>query len=109
MLAVWEPILPMDWGPPSGSTLARLPDRRVRQFWDPSHVIASALGNFANQRPEQPHPQCCLQKGFHWDEAILYAPHVHWKDAPAAVFWNGPVVRVLPGFEAALKEQLGAD
>src|SRR6516225_1735858 len=75
VLVVWEPILPTDWRRPSRSTLARLPDRRVRQFWDPGHVIASALSEFAKLKPEQPRPKCCVQKGFNWDEAILYAPH----------------------------------
>jgi len=100
-------MLPTDWRPPSGCTLARIPDRRVRQFWDPDHLIASALSEFAKQKPEQPHPQCCVQKGFNWDEVILYAPHSQWKDAPAAVFWNGPVVRAVPSLEKAFKEQLG--
>jgi len=44
-----------------------------------------------------------VQKGFHWDEAILYAPHAQWKDAPAALFWNGPVVRVVPALENSLQ------
>ena len=42
-LIVWEPILATDWKSPSGNTLARIPDRRARQFWDPEHVVASAL------------------------------------------------------------------
>ena len=108
MLVVWEPILPTDWRAPSASTLARMPDKRVRQFWDPGHVVASALSEFAMQKPEQPHPQCCVQRGFNWDEAILYAPHSQWKDAPVAVFWNGPVVRVMSGLETAFKGQLGS-
>jgi hypothetical protein len=47
-------------------------------------------------------PDCCLSKGFYWDDAILYAPHSRWKDAPALVFWNGPVVTVIPNLEKAL-------
>jgi hypothetical protein len=106
-LVVWEPILPTDWRPPSASALARIADARVRQFWDPGHAVASALGGFAVQKPDQPHPQCCVQRGFNWDEAILYAPHSQWKDTPVAVFWNGPIVRVASGLETAFKGQLG--
>jgi hypothetical protein len=29
---------------------------------------------------------------------------MHWKDAPASVFWNGPVVRIIPSLENSLNE-----
>jgi hypothetical protein len=105
VLVVWEPILATDWRPPRGSTLARIPDTRVRQLWDPKHLVARALNEIAKQKPPQPEPDCCIRKGFYWDEAILYAPHSRWKDAPASVFWNGPVTRIIPGLEKALNEQ----
>jgi hypothetical protein len=105
VLVVWEPILVTDWTAPSGSTLARIPDGRVRQFWDPKHVVTQALSEIAKQKAGQPVPDCCVQKGLHWDEAVLYASHSHWKDAPAAVFWNGPVVRAIAGLEKAFNEQ----
>lgn len=57
----------------------------------------------ASAKPGQPEPDCCLRKGFFWDDAILYAPHSQWKDAPAPVFWNGPVAPVIPGLEKALQ------
>ena len=102
---VWEPILATDWGPPSGSTLARIPDLRVRQFWDPKHVVAIALREIAEQKPQQAAPACCIQKGFYWDQAILYVPLARWKDGPASVFWNGPVIRVIPGLEKSIDAQ----
>jgi len=46
----------------------------------------AALNEMAKQRPPQPQPACCIQKGFYWDEAILYAPHGRWRDAPASIF-----------------------
>jgi len=75
----------------------------VQQFWDSNHLVATALNEFTKHNPNQPHPQCCIQKGFNWDEAILYAPHQHWTDAPVSVFWNGPVVKVIAGLEQAMK------
>ncbi len=98
VLVVWEPILPTDWRPPSGSTLARIPDGRVRQFWDPKHFLSSKLSDLANRAP-QPKPDCCIQKGFYWDQAILFSPGAHWKDAPSSVFWNGPVYKIIPALE----------
>ena len=104
MLVVWEPILATDWKSPSANTLARIRDQRARQFWDSKHVVASALSEIAKQSPPQPAPTCCVQQGFYWDDAIVYAAHAHWKDEPISVFWNGPVVRIVPTLENALNE-----
>jgi hypothetical protein len=105
VLVVWEPILATDWRLPTRSTLARIPDRRVQQFWDPRHLVAGKLNEMASQRPPQPEPGCCMEKGFYWDEAILYAAHAYWKDEPTSVFWNGPVVRIISELEKALNDQ----
>lgn len=105
MLVVWEPILLTDWRPPSRSTLGRIPDRRARQFWDPKHLVAEELTRIAEQNREQLEPDCCVEKGFHWDEAVLYAPHSHWNNRPTPVFWNGPVFRIASALDKALKEQ----
>lgn len=100
MLVVWEPILVTDWRAPSGSTLGRLSDSRVRQFWDPKHFVSKALSRVSSSRLSEPQPNS--GSGFYWDEAILYAPGSKWKDAPAPLFWRGPVYQVIPGLTAAL-------
>lgn len=100
VLVVWEPILVTDWRAPSGSTLGRLSDSRARQFWDPKHLVSRALSRTAHSRPSQPRPNS--GSGFYWDEAILYAAHSEWKEEPTALFWNGPVYRVIPGLEATV-------
>lgn len=105
MLVVWEPILTTDWRPPSGSTLARVPDGRVRQFWDPTHVVSGALAETVKGKPPEAQPTCCVQKGFYWDDAILYSRGTRWKDAAPSAFWNGPVVRVVFNLEKSLNEQ----
>jgi hypothetical protein len=105
VLVVWEPILATDWNSPSANTLARIPDRRVRQFWDSKHVVANALNKIMKEKSRQPEPSCCVQKGFYWDDAILYPPLARWKDEPISVFWDGPVVRIAPALEKALTEQ----
>lgn len=92
MLVVWEPILMTDWGSPSGTTLAGISDIRAQQFWDPQHEVSKALSR------TKPDPR----EKFHWDEAILYAPHSKWKDAPNSLFWRGPVYQVIPGLKAAI-------
>src|SRR2546422_10973221 len=84
-------------------SLGRIPDQRARQFWDPQHLAAKELSKFADENQGQPKPDCCFNRGFFWDDAILYAPHSKWRQTPAAVFWNGPVVRVT----SALEKEIG--
>ena len=101
MLVVWEPILSSDWHAPGRSALARIPDVRARQFWDPEHRIAQEIARRAAASGKTP-PACCLDNGFLWDEALLFAPGSSWTSAPAAAFWNGPVYKVVPALESAL-------
>lgn len=105
VFVVWEPILPTDWRSPGRGALARIPDRRARQFWNPNHLIAEQLARMAKQKPGKQEPDCCTKNGFHWDEAILYAPHSHWGDGPTPEFWNGPVYRVTTSLDKALSEE----
>jgi hypothetical protein len=71
VFAVWEPILPTDWSAPDTSVLDRLNDRRVRQFWDPGHVLAA------------------------------YAPGARWSDIlPEPVLLNGPIVQNADALES---------
>lgn len=104
VLVVWEPILATDWRAPSGSTLGRIADSRARQFWDPKHVVSKELKDRSALTPTQSKPDCCIQKGFYWDQAILYPAGAHWKEGPASVFWNGPVVKVIPALDSRLAE-----
>lgn len=107
MLVVWEPILPTDWRAPSSSTLARVPDSRVQQFWDPHHEVSKALGIIANRGLSVPDPGTDTTNGFHWDEAIVYAPHSKWEASPAPLFWRGPVYRSISGLATELSEITG--
>ena len=103
VLVVWEPILPTDLTPPSASNLARIADRRATQFWDPNHLVAQELNRRATAKPPEIKPTCCLNRGFYWDDAILYAQHTRWNDEAPTFFWDGPVVRVIPALENALR------
>jgi hypothetical protein len=67
--------------------------------------VATELARIANQKSGQPEPNCCVEKGFHWDEVALYAPHVRWNDSPTPTYWNGPVYRIASALEKALNEQ----
>jgi hypothetical protein len=98
-------MLPMDLRSPVHSTLGRIPDQRVRQFWDPQHLVAQELRRFAGEIRGQPKPDCCINRGFFWDDAVLYPSRSKWRQTPTAVFWNGPVMRVVSGLEKVLQNR----
>ncbi len=99
---VWEPILPTDLGAPTTSVLARAPDRRVQQYWDPGHVLATQMA--ADARPPQPEQECCLRGGHLWDLVAVYPKGARWDDRmPTATVFDGPVVNVTDAVNAALR------
>jgi hypothetical protein len=101
VFAVWEPILPTDWSAPGVLALRRLHDRRVRQFWDPNHLIAAGIKKV--EVSGALHPNCCERKGFFWDLAAAYAPGTNWGDAlPEPVLLNGPVVDTVTDLDAVV-------
>ena len=94
-------MLPTDWSAPSSSVLRRLSDGRVRQYWDPNHVLATQMKKDA--RSPQPEQDCCVRAGVLWDLAAVYPAGTLWSDRmPTASMFNGPVVDVIPGIEEAL-------
>jgi len=95
-------MLPTDWRSPTTGTLARISDSRVRQFWDPAHLVSLELSRIRSRNSGQPELACCQDKGFFWDDAILFAPHARWKDMPVSVYWNGPVWKIISSLEKTL-------
>jgi hypothetical protein len=99
VFAVWEPILPTDWSAPGTSVLDRLNDRRVRQFWDPGHVLAAVIKKA--ERTGQLRPDCCERNGFLWDLTAAYAPGARWSDnLPEPILLNGTMVRNADALES---------
>jgi hypothetical protein len=96
-----------DWGRPTTATLSRLADSRVRQYWDPNHVVAKRMA--ADARAPQPAHDCCERSGILWDLAAVYPPGASWTSRmPAAVVFNGQVLDVIDEIEAALGVPAGA-
>jgi hypothetical protein len=105
VFAVWEPILPTDWGQPSTWVLARLSDPRARQFWDVDHFVARQMA--ADARKPQPVARCCEQSGILWDLVAVYPKAALWTNAlPPAVFVDGPVVDIESPLHRKLLELL---
>ena len=83
--------------------LKRLHDRRVRQFWDPNHLIAAAIKMV--EVSGVLHPDCCERKGFLWDLTAAYAPGARWTDAlPEPALLNGPVVDTVIDLDAVVSK-----
>ncbi len=83
------------------SVLGRLADGRVRQYWDPDHLVAKQLK--ADARSPQPSQDCCTRSGILWDLAAVYPKGLSWTDRmPTATVFNGPVVDVTAEIESAI-------
>jgi len=68
-------------------------------------MVSKALIDIAKKNPPEPQPECCIQDGFYWDEAILYPSGKRWIDEPSSIFWNGPIVRIVPALEKTFTNQ----
>lgn len=96
VFAVWQPILPTDWGRPGTRPLHRLDDPRVRQYWDPDHSVALELLNAGEAN-------CCYDKGVPWDLMAVFESGSLWGDSlPKPVLFDGIIMDVVGRFEGLL-------
>lgn len=90
-----------DWMAPGRSVLSRMPDPRVRQYWDPDHLVAKRMA--ADAQAPQPTPECWVRNGILWDLAAVYPPGPRWVGRmPPALVFSGPVVDETDAIETAL-------
>ena len=96
VFAVWEPVLPTDFGPPSTATLARLHDARVAQFWDHDRLLSHLLGEKDRRTVV-------------WDQIAVYDAGHKWESAPPTpVFAGRTVVRTIGEAREKLEELIKA-
>ena len=101
VFSIWEPARIIDVAPPGQWALSTLTDARVRQYWDPKHLVSTRLE--ADARPPQPEAECCYQRGMLWDVAVVYPAGVLWTDRlPPAILFNGPIVDLASAIDAAI-------
>jgi len=98
-------MITTDWTSPSGTAMKRIADSRVRQFYDPKHLVSADLTRFAASNPAKFNPDCCHDDGFYWDMAILYSPHKAWHEVPDFTFANGPVYGIVRELDTAIRNQ----
>ena len=105
VLVVWEPILWTDFKRPSASTLARLADRRVVQFWDHDHLVAKAFRDTFSSKEGKSIDPDRLSSDILWDDVAVYAPGLRWTDQqPQPDYFDGPVYDVIPKVKEALQQ-----
>jgi len=96
VFVIWEPVLPTDFGAPSTTTLRRLSDLRVSQYWDKEHLVSRSLG--------EQDPSSVV-----WDYVAVHEPGKVWAAAPPEpAYSHVPVVRGIDGTRLAINQALQA-
>ena len=91
VFVIWEPVLPTDLASPSTTTLARLSDHRVSQYWDQQRLLSRALG----ERD---------RSSLVWDYVAVYEPGKLWDQAPPEPSYShAPVVEGIDGTKAVVE------
>ena len=94
VFVIWEPVLPSDLFAPSTSSLKRISDGRVAQYWDKQRLVSHTMG-------ETDHDSIV------WDHVAVYEPGRRWDTAPPeAAYSGGPVVKVIDETRTAIRQQL---
>ena len=94
VFVIWEPVLPSDLFAPSTSSLKRISDGRVAQYWDKQRLVSHTMG-------ETDHNSIV------WDYVAVYEPGKLWDKAPPEPAYSGnPVVDVIEETRTAIRRQL---
>jgi hypothetical protein len=87
-------VLATDFSAPNSMVMGRVPDARVRQYWDRNRMLSELLGEKQGERDT-----------IVWDWVAVFPPGKTWDAKPPAPAWSDrPVVAVAEEF----KKQLGA-
>ena len=105
LFVVWMPVLATDLGPPSTDTMARVPDRRAAQYWDPKHAISARFLALAKAHPDwlSADERTQADRPVVWEFVATWKPGARWEaELPRPDFHGGPVVHVIDRFHDAL-------
>jgi hypothetical protein len=108
VFVVWEPVLPTDIAPPTSRDMARVPDRRVAQYWDKSRVLSAEFWRTKKEHPERDRltfGDFVESIGIVWDVVAVFGPDAEWTDMlPVPSYFGGPVVHI----DAEMRAAIGA-
>ena len=95
VFVIWEPVLPSDLLAPSTSSLKRISDPRVSQYWDKPRLVSHSMG-------ETDHNSIV------WDYVAVYEAGKLWDKVPPEPAYSGsPLVDVITETRTAINLQLG--
>jgi hypothetical protein len=100
LLAVWEPILATDPAP-TNKLLGNITDRRVRQLWDPGHIMSDEMRASEVAHPGSP-PQArtrtdSVDSGIMYDTVAIFPAGVRWEATlPAPEYLEVGLEAILP-------------
>jgi len=106
---VWEAVVRADAAGPPPGTYARIPDHRVRQFWDRELLLSQKMVQDLLAGSEHlPEEMEITPETVIWDVAAVYGPSAAWSDAMPLPDYHGyPVVDVAKELERHLTSRLG--
>ncbi len=102
MYFAWEPVLPSDDRAAAQASSARVPDPRVRHYWDDGLRLGIEMGE-ALRIP--PRPTIGHGRGVAWDSYLLYPPGPVAGAAgklPVPRTWLHQISHLPPGFAPRL-------
>jgi hypothetical protein len=103
VFVVWEPVIVTDVLPPGTTTLARIPDPRVAQFWDRKKVLSDAIVAEVVKDPSLLEREKFDKRSIAWDVVALYPAGVRWDGAfPKPAEYGFPVVGAVEMVERRL-------
>jgi hypothetical protein len=82
---VWGPMLGEETAADAKQATRHLPDRRVANFWTPTHALATVLATPLD-----------LHDGKAWDTFLLFGPGARWGDSPPVPDYYMHVNKPLP-------------
>lgn len=105
VFVIWEPVILTDIAPPTSRTLARIPDRRVAQYWDRQRLLSREIVRSALAEPSKDAHEEINERTIVWDTIAVFSAGTRWDTAfPHADYHGYPVADVIDEVEGRLTQ-----
>lgn len=108
VFVVWEPVRAADSIGPAPGTYGRIPDRRVRQFWDREKALSQRMVRDILANPGVlPDSEEVNDATVIWDVAAIFPPQARWDHTmPKPDYYGRPVAEVAGDLEQRISAEL---